>query len=177
MHNSPYPHRIIEYSEYDVIIPFICHRCGNCCRTFYPSIDPEMLPEVARVLNTPIAVIQAQLGADCEAHNAGTPTDCYFLEPADNTCRIHEVKPEACRLFPSLTDTGLGKVDCPGYREFKNIVGELSKNSGFTRIRKPTASEKLRRIPDHKRQYILLKLEKLNATELFIQKFLVMNKT
>jgi hypothetical protein len=44
--------RVIEFSEYDVVVPFVCHRCGNCCRNFYPGI--------AGLIGRPIHEIQAR---------------------------------------------------------------------------------------------------------------------
>ena len=96
--------RVIEFSEYDVVVAFVCHRCGNCCWNFYPGI--------AGLIGRPIHEIQSRLGEDCDAHNAGKPKDCFFLEPGTTRCLIHEIRPDGCRLFPSLTKTGLGQVDC-----------------------------------------------------------------
>jgi hypothetical protein len=38
--------RVVEFSEYDVVVPFVCLRCGNFCRNFYPGIGMDMLPEI-----------------------------------------------------------------------------------------------------------------------------------
>jgi Fe-S-cluster containining protein len=114
---------------------------------FYPTIEPELLPEIGIILNKPIEEIQARLTCDCEAYRLGTPADCFFLEPASNQCLIHAVKPKPCRSYPSLNDSGAGQVDCPGHGEFKNVVKEFLSHGESAKVRKPTFSKKLKRIP------------------------------
>lgn len=167
---------VIECLEYDIIVPFICYKCGNCCRKYYPTIDLELLPEIERIIKKPIDVIQSQLGDDCEAYNSGMPTDCCFLDPISNECLIYTVRPEPCRSYPSLTDFGAVDVDCPGHKEYKNIVEEFVKYGKYAKVLKPTYSKKVRSIPDREWQNILRKLKKAKASKNFIQKFFMMNK-
>ena len=119
-----HPHKVIACREYDILVPFVCHRCGTCCRKYEPSIDFEMLPEIAQCLGEPIDVIQNRLGDNSRSHRAGHQTDCCFLDPRHLRCLIHEVRPTACRQFPALD--GAGPVDCPGYREYKSVLNEFT---------------------------------------------------
>lgn len=167
---------VIECLEYDIVVPFICHKCGNCCRKYYPEIDPELLPEIERIINKPIDVIQAQLSDDCKAHNSGIPTDCCFLDPISNECLIYTIRPDSCRSYPSLTQSGSGDDDCPGQKEYKNVVEKFVKYEKFAEVFKPTCSKKVRSIPNREWQNILRKLEKTKASEIFIQNFFMMNR-
>jgi hypothetical protein len=69
-----HPHKVIACREYDIIVPFVCHHCGNCCRKYEPIVELELLPEIARSLGEPIDVIQNRLGADGLSHSAGHRT-------------------------------------------------------------------------------------------------------
>jgi Fe-S-cluster containining protein len=160
--------RVIACSEYDIVVPFVCHRCGNCCRNYYPAVEVNTLPEIAGILNRTIHEIQDRLNEDCDAHNSGRPVDCFFLEPGGSRCHIHEVKPDGCRWFPSLTQAGPDNVDCPGYREFNDAVKAL--------CRREIPAKKFRRIPDSEWQGALKKLEAAAVSERFIRQFILKNR-
>lgn len=117
-----HPHKVIACREYDILVPFVCHRCGNCCRKYEPTVEFELLPEIAQCLREPIDVIQNRLRADSLSHSAGRPTDCCFLDPLHSECFIYAVRPTDCRRFPPLTGVGAGAVDCPGYREYGSVL-------------------------------------------------------
>jgi Fe-S-cluster containining protein len=167
--------KVIEFSQYDVVVPFVCHRCGNCCRNYYPGIEMDMLPEIANIINKPIHEIQARLGEDCDAHNAGRPKDCFFLEQGTSRCLIHEIRPDGCRWFPTLTKTGLGKVDCPGNREFNAVVQALSGNKSGVAIHKTMPFRKRRDVPDAEWKALLKKLETARASVIMIRQLSLSN--
>jgi Fe-S-cluster containining protein len=81
-----------------------CTQCGNCCRYFHVGITPDDLPRLASAVGQPPETIAAQLlDFDCEGEWAvfhGPP--CLFLRP-DNLCQIYTSRPDACRIYPSLT--------------------------------------------------------------------------
>jgi Fe-S-cluster containining protein len=168
--------KVIEFSHYDVVVPFVCHRCGNCCRNYYPGIEMDMLPEIANIINKSIHEIQAKLGEDCDAHNAGRPEDCFFLEQGTSRCLIHEIRPDGCRLFPTLTKTGLGKVDCPGCREFVNAVKALSGHENGAAARRATHLKEPRPVPEGEWERTLKKLKEAKASELLIREFTLRNR-
>jgi Fe-S-cluster containining protein len=167
--------RVVEFSEYDIVVPFVCHWCGNCCRDFYPGIEVDMLPEIAGLTGRPIHEIQARLSEDCDAHNAGRPTDCFFLEPGTSRCLIHEIRPDGCRLFPTLTKTGLGKVDCPGCREFEKALRVLSGHENNAAAHKATHLKKPRPIPEAQWEPTLKKLAAAKSSRLLIQELVARN--
>lgn len=118
-----HPHKVIGCREYDVLIPFVCHQCGNCCRKYEPTIEPELLPEIAYCLGEAIAAIEKRLRDNSLSHRDGRPTDCCFLDPLHLRCSIYSVRPTSCRQFPALHgDDSAGAVDCPGYREYRRVL-------------------------------------------------------
>jgi Fe-S-cluster containining protein len=167
--------KVIEFPHYDVVVSFVCHRCGNCCRNYYPGVEMDMLPEIANIINKPIHEIQARLGEDCDAHNAGRPTDCFFLEQGTGRCLIYEIRPDGCRLFPTLTKAGLGKVDCPGYGEFDAVVQALSGNKSEVVIHKTMPFRKRRDVPDAEWKALLKKVETARASAIMVRKLALRN--
>jgi Fe-S-cluster containining protein len=152
---SAYPHKVIACREYDILVPFVCHHCGNCCRKYEPIVELELLPEIARSLGEPIAVIQNRLGADGLSHSAGHPTDCCFLDPLHLRCIIYEIRPTSCRQFPPLDGVGAGGVDCPGYREHRSVLSEFAGRLNDVPRGPDTAIRGQRQIPLDARRDIL----------------------
>jgi len=153
-----HPYKVIACREYDLVVPFVCHRCGNCCRRYEPIVEMELLPEIARAIGATIDAIQNRLHDDSLSHSAGHPTDCCFLDPLPLRCIIYEIRPTACRQFPPLTGVGAGAVDCPGYREHRSVLNEFT-----ARLKEipsgPAGSARGRRpIPSHAREGVLLTL-------------------
>jgi Fe-S-cluster containining protein len=169
-----YPSVVIEFGEFDLIVPLICRRCGNCCRSYYVPIDIESLPEIAEIMGEPIYSIQDRLNECLERYRKGSPGDCCFL--AESSCRIHTVKPEACRQFPSFTDAAAGSVDCPAHKEHKIIERGLCSEYREFQIRLPSSLKKPRSAPQGEWGKIMDLLEKADASALFIQTFLNLNK-
>jgi Fe-S-cluster containining protein len=167
--------KVIEFSHYDVVVPFVCHRCGNCCRNYYPGIEMDLLPEIANIVNKPIHQIQARLSEDCDAHNSGRPPDCFFLEQGTGRCLIHEIRPDGCRLFPTLTKTGLGKVNCPGSREFDVVIRELSGHKSNVRIHKAMPFRKRRQVPDAEWKVLLKKMETARVSAIMVRQLTLRN--
>jgi Fe-S-cluster containining protein len=135
----------------------------------------DMLPEIAGIIDKPIHEIQARLGVDCDAHNAGRPTDCFFLEQGASRCLIHKIRPDGCRLFPALTQTGLGKVDCPGYCEFDAVVQKLSGNKNDAVIHKTMPFRKRRHVPVAEWKVLLKELETAGASAPMVRQLALSN--
>ncbi len=166
--------RIMEFADHDIIIPFICHQCGNCCRGYYPTIDSEMLPEIERTIGEPIKFIQERLASDCEAYSSGQPADCLFLD-ISGRCRIHDIRPGPCRSFPALLETGAGKVKCPGHRELQEIIKLFNSIIGFSGLRMPSSLKKPRAVPKQEIPHILLIMQKACFSDKLFQEFIVLN--
>ena len=171
-----HPHKIIACREYDVLVPFVCHRCGNCCRKYEPIVELELLPEIARCLGEPIEVIQNRLGADSLSHSAGRPMDCCFLDPLHLRCIIYEIRPTSCRQFPPLTGVGAGAVDCPGYREYSSVLNEFTGSPEHLRRGRSAAARGRRPIPPDTREDVLHTLAAAQVSDPYRQVFEALNR-
>lgn len=115
---------IIEFRNYDVLVPFICHKCGACCHSFAPQIPADDLAKITRYLNKPQEEIKRQHAECYRKRFTDTPANCIFLNEKKQ-CMIYPLRPEPCRLFPLLTDFVAAYVNCPGHKEFYRIVKAL----------------------------------------------------
>jgi Fe-S-cluster containining protein len=168
-------HKVIACREYDILVPFVCHRCGNCCRKYEPIIELELLPEIARCLEEPIDVIQNRLCADGLAHSAGHPTDCCFLDPLHVCCLIYEIRPMSCRQFPPLTGVGAGAVDCPGYREHRRVLSEFTGRLKDVPRGPDPAARRRRQIPPDARRDVLHTLTNARVSDPYRKVFEELN--
>ncbi|MFB3924472.1 MAG: YkgJ family cysteine cluster protein [Syntrophales bacterium] len=168
---------IVVLSKYDVIIPFICYQCGNCCRKYFPHIFKDQLPEISRILNKSLEEIETLLADHFDAYNSGAPKDCCFLDTKSNKCLIQEIKPESCRLFPVYSDFGSGNVDCRGYKELRNVTCLFLEKRKIAAVYKSCHYKlEMRNIPSTEWSKILSKLAKAEVSPLFVQRFLKANK-
>jgi Fe-S-cluster containining protein len=170
-----YPHRAVPCGEFDILVPFVCRRCGNCCRNYDPIIELELLPEIARRLEETIDVVQRRLNADTLAHIDGRPTDCRFLHPARSECIIYEIRPAACRHFPPMAGGGAGAVDCPGYREYSTVLNAFAGLATRIRQGRFTAAGRRPPIPEHARRDIRQILNGATASEGYRRIFMAVN--
>ncbi len=53
MHGNDQLYGIIRSSDHDLILPFICTRCGQCCREYGPQISAAETAGIAKYLNMP----------------------------------------------------------------------------------------------------------------------------
>ena len=166
--------RIMESADYDIIVPFVCHQCGNCCRGYYPMVDPEMLPEIERTLGEPIKVSKTGWHWIAEASSSGRPTDCFFLD-ISGRCRIHDIRPGPCRSYPALLETGAGKIKCPGHKEFQEIIEWFNLTIGFSELRMLSSSKKPRSIPKHEIPLILQIMQEACFSDILFQELIVLN--
>ncbi|MBF0693947.1 MAG: YkgJ family cysteine cluster protein [Flavobacterium sp.] len=77
-----------------------CLTCANCCKTTGPlftSADIERLAKYFRM--KPQQFISTYLRIDEDNDYVLQSVPCTFLD-SDNTCRIYDVRPKACREFP-----------------------------------------------------------------------------
>jgi len=170
--------KIIVLYGYDLLAPFVCHQCGACCRKYFPHIFREDLPEIARILKKAQDAVERLLAEDFAAYASGAPRDCCFLDQESHKCLIHEIKPESCLLFPICADFGPGHVDCPGYEEFQNFIGQfLEEGKRLAAVHEPESyKEKIRRVPDDGWPGILKKAEKAKVSPEFLRKLVLLNR-
>ena len=83
-----------------------CTACGHCCRSLQIVVDDKDIRRLAQRLGmTSKEFSRRYVGRaeDGTKHFASTP--CSFLG-ADNRCSVYEDRPQACRDFPYLHDSG-----------------------------------------------------------------------
>jgi hypothetical protein len=89
--------------------PFVCARCGACCRwPGYVRLTADEPGSLAAFLGLAVEEFVDQytrLTADRHGLSLIETASgaCCFLA-ADQSCRIHPVKPRQCRTFPAQWD-------------------------------------------------------------------------
>ena len=91
----------------DIACRFQCRMSGNCCRgDGFVALTDEDIYRIAELLNqTPEEMLDQYAKFDRQSHTwilldqHDELQSCVFLQN-DNTCQIHEAKPEQCQGFP-----------------------------------------------------------------------------
>lgn len=89
-------HRVHEevFSEID------CLACANCCKTTSPIFYQTDIERVAKSLRIkPGDFVETYLRLDEDNDYVLKSAPCPFLNE-DNTCRVYESRPKACREYP-----------------------------------------------------------------------------
>ena len=169
-------YKIIELNKYDVLLPFVCQKCGACCRGFAPQIPAENLPKIAQHLDKSIEDIRKLHDeAYCKKFTK-SPVNCCFLD-YKNRCSIYPMRPEPCQLYPLDTDCGAGDVHCGGYQEFHRIVNAFFARKKYAALWSPNSYWKtVRPIPDHQWPIVWKTLVNAQPSNAMIRKFVNLNK-
>ena len=171
-----YTFRIISFRAYDVLVPFICHKCGRCCQKYAPQIPEDDLPRIAEYLKAPLEKIRTQFEECYMKKFTDTPDDCLFLNEK-NQCRIYRLRPKACRLYPLDTNFGSAGVDCLGHAEFYRIVDTLFARRIYAAMWNPRDKnmEKMRAVPNREWPILWRKFIKAKPSNSMIRQFVKMN--
>ncbi|MDK2970969.1 MAG: uncharacterized protein PWP23_724 [Candidatus Sumerlaeota bacterium] len=89
------------------VAPFVCHRCGNCCRgegyVALTDADIDGMAEALGIGRDDFLGRYTRWEKDTRGHVLLDQRDelksCIFLQE-DNGCRVHAAKPQQCRDFP-----------------------------------------------------------------------------
>lgn len=77
-----------------------CLKCANCCKTTSPIFRDVDIKRIAKFeRSTEKDFIKNFLRMDEDGDYVLQKSPCYFLDE-DNTCRIYEVRPLACKEYP-----------------------------------------------------------------------------
>lgn len=77
-----------------------CLECANCCKTISPTFTQRDIERISGHLRLkPGQFVDQYLYIDEDDDFVLQQTPCPFLE-TDNTCRIYEDRPKACRDYP-----------------------------------------------------------------------------
>lgn len=117
-----------------VFIPFVCKRCGECCRKI--GVDPHAIDifTVAEYLDISVEeVIETYLGGEIISRDgkkfikASIRHPCPFLK--GNECLIYPVRPNQCKAFPIGTDGRDHGIGCPAMKEVRRAWRALGEGS------------------------------------------------
>ena len=167
-------YRIIELRNYDILLPFICYKCGNCCRKYTPQIYMDKIPLISEFLDVPENELKKRHE---ESYMSEPQGDCPFLAE-DNLCSIYPFRPSNCRLYPLETMLHNADVDCPGYREFRSIWEEFSKGRKYFALRNPNVNKAtvVRKVPEEEWPKLLNIFFRCKPSTQMISKFKKMNE-
>ena len=166
----------IELPENDIVVPFICRKCGTCCMTYIPSVPAEDLVTISQHLKWPPGDLIIRHTEAYLNRLRGKPEPCIFLDDR-RLCRIynHPLRPDVCRLYPF--SFGRTDADCAAYLEHKRLVEILLMNEKSFEIYDASfcPNRDVRLIPDSKWPGIRRKLMLSNTSTEMIRSFLIMN--
>jgi Fe-S-cluster containining protein len=136
MNESPQGYLAYIRKQQEVFIPFVCKRCGECCRKV--SVRPHEINfrQVAKYLNVSRKEIAEKYLAITTAADGETVhrKPCPFLK--GNDCAIYPVRPSPCKGYPVFTDFGTRGIVCMSDQEVRRaeksirICGSTSIHSG-----------------------------------------------
>jgi Fe-S-cluster containining protein len=82
-----------------------CTTCGHCCRTLQIVVDDFDIGRIARRLGEkPEVVKRKYVRREKDGELVFNRQPCPFLE--GNICTVYEDRPQACRDYPFLHETG-----------------------------------------------------------------------
>jgi Fe-S-cluster containining protein len=166
----------IELPGNDIVVPFICRRCGTCCMTYIPRISAEDLTSISGYLKWPTEDLINRHAEAYLKRLRGKPEPCIFLTDR-SLCSIytHPLRPEVCRLYPF--SFGGTDADCEAYLEHIRVVAALLMNEKSFEIYDTSfcPNRDFRLIPEAEWPEIIRRLGLSNASEDMISAFLVLN--
>ena len=166
----------IEMPGYDIVVPFVCRKCGTCCMTFIPRISVEDLMAVAKYLKWSPEDLVKNHNDIYLKRLRGKPEPCIFLND-QRLCMIysHPLRPDVCRLYPF--SFGGTDADCDAYLEHTRVVQILLTDEKSFEIYDASFCPNcdVRLIPDSNWPEICRKLKLSNASSEMIRDFLILN--
>jgi len=87
-----------------------CLDCGNCCKSLGPKLNSADIRRISSVLRIKATEFEAKyLRVDEDDDFVFSKMPCVFLD-SDNTCKIYEDRPRACREYPHTDQRHMHKV-------------------------------------------------------------------
>ena len=128
--------------KYTVNIPYICQRCGNCCKNnAFP--DPQALPKVIKFLELSEKRFVDEYLNKSKIGEDSNPIDMlYEKEPCvfynENHCSIYPVRPIMCReWFPKSYSNQIKKgvksvVNCLAHEKHMKLTTKILKSKNYS---------------------------------------------
>jgi uncharacterized protein len=93
-----------------------CLECANCCKTTSPIFRNVDIDRIAQHLGIrPSELTSKYLHIDEDGDWVLNQSPCVFLND-DNTCRVYEVRPKACREYPHTDRKHMSQIMDLTYR-------------------------------------------------------------
>jgi Fe-S-cluster containining protein len=178
MDNGESLYEIIEFPDCDILIPFVCHGCGKCCRkwTWPLEIPPGSVPDIARHLNRPLEAIERELDKFYATISMGEPVDCPFIDDR-NECLVYPLRPKCCRRYPLFTDFGTADIECPGSKEYWQVLDALRKRRRYAPLHEPQYFRRRVRAPSGREwRSLCCRFLKAETSDRMKAKFLKINQ-
>ncbi|MFN8698213.1 MAG: YkgJ family cysteine cluster protein [Flavobacteriales bacterium] len=91
---------LFHFAHEEIFAQVNCLDCANCCKTTSPIFRNVDIDRIAQHLGIrPSALTSKYLHIDEDGDWVLNQSPCVFLNE-DNTCRVYEVRPKACREYP-----------------------------------------------------------------------------
>ena len=143
-------HLLYSNGKVTVLIPFVCFRCGKCCREVSIHPAPADIPVIARFLGISVEqFITDYLGEiikvgseSIEFMRTKSWKPCPFLSTS-NVCTIYQVRTHPCRSYPLHTDSGDRGIGCPGYKQVRRVASAIGQGVPYF------ASESIGKRPEY----------------------------
>lgn len=166
----------IEFRDFDVVVPFVCTRCGWCCEHYLPRFTESEILRIAEDAHRQCVETLRQYLEGYEKKRHGRDVRCIFLL-VNGLCGIHDhpLRPEVCRLYPfSFRD---GDERCPSFRVHRSIVSALTRDTGALELYDSSFCPEtgLRPVPENLWPAILLRFLEAEPPIEVIQFFIVFN--
>lgn len=113
---------------------FHCHQCGNCCRgDGYVAMNEGEIRDASALLGMSESAFLSRYAKKSSdgwelLDQGDADQSCIFLRP-DNSCIIHEAKPQQCRDFPTRWRPPNILDFCEGWRAAAGLPPALSKRT------------------------------------------------
>lgn len=119
----------------DVIIPFVCKECGECCNRLGTGWAPYDIDRATGYLSLEHDEFLKKYLEGKESEEgikySRNVKPCPFLTK-ENSCSIYPERPLACRLYPLRTTLRAAGVDCPGLKEMNRAIESLGQELPYT---------------------------------------------
>jgi Fe-S-cluster containining protein len=166
----------IRYERFDLLVPFLCRKCGKRCRTYIPQFTERHMEEISDYLGIPFAVC-FRLCRDRRRTGApGVVSPCPFFSKKDRLCGIYPLRPDVCRLYPF--SFGGGDLSCPEYRRHVRIVGRMTRGEAVRDVHDPSfcPAEEFRPVPPEETGRMVAKFLRAAHSGDLLREFLLVNR-